>query len=127
MWFSFGLSKKSKQKVLAKGLRLLAKLNSCLDQNFWVQLRPFAKTFDLAKLDLTQCLNSGLIDTYLRCGLVMRRLHETYLRCGLVMRRLHAVLMSLPIVLSCDSFSLISSTDAPNYKHQTLFGYFGTD
>jgi len=25
----------------------MAKLNSCLDQNFWVQLRPFAKTFCL--------------------------------------------------------------------------------
>jgi len=40
-----------KQKVLAK--LSLAKLNSCLDQNFCVQLWPFAKTFVLAKLDLT--------------------------------------------------------------------------
>jgi len=35
--------------TLAKGLRLLANLNSCLDKNFWVQLRPFAKTFCLSK------------------------------------------------------------------------------
>jgi len=59
-------------KVLAKSLRLLAKLNFCLDQNFWVQLRPFAKSDFLLRLLSSQNLTSPNVIIYVQYHAVVK-------------------------------------------------------